>query len=95
MTVARLEAEYSDARERERKRYEELFEKYSLLRARAHATEGADGADFTSREDFAALEAEYRAFEKFFSAEWKKTKAHIRKTKLSRIGKSTNENEEK
>ena len=91
-TVARLESESLAERESAKQRYEALHEKYSLLMARAHATEGSGGADFTSREEFLALEAEYRAFEKFFNAEWKKAKTHIRKTRLSRMKNSDGKN---
>lgn len=35
--------------------------------------------DFTSKEDFEALELQYQAFKKLFKAQWKKTKKRIRK----------------
>lgn len=35
--------------------------------------------DFTSKEDFEALELQYKAFKKLFKGQWKKTKKRIRK----------------
>ncbi len=39
--------------------------------------------DFTERESFIALEAEYKAFKKFYDSEWAKTKKKIRKKILN------------
>lgn len=39
--------------------------------------------DFTSKESFGDLEAQYRSFERFFKAEWAKTKRRIRKNVLA------------
>lgn len=89
-TVERMNAQALAERDAASQKYAELHEKYSLLMAKMHANEGGDGADFTSREAFAELEAEYRAFEKFFSDEWKKAKRRIREEKLSKKHRQKN-----
>ena len=41
--------------------------------------------DFTSKEGFALLEAEYYAFKRFYDAQWKLAKARIRREKLAKL----------
>jgi len=72
---AKFEAEYSA-----------LAEKYHLLSARSHAKQAKDGVsdmeDMFSKESFSELEAEYKAFKRYFDAQWKKAKKDIRKKEL-------------
>lgn len=67
--------------------YAELAEKYHLLSARLHAKQAKNGGadedeDFSSKEAFAELEAEYKAFERFFKSQWKSAKRKIRRNQL-------------
>lgn len=69
------------------KEYSVLLEKYQLLCARTRAKELAENdageqEDFTEKESFAMLEAEYAAFKKYFDTQWKKAKKRIRREQL-------------
>lgn len=72
--------------------YAQLAEQYHLQAARLHALQqqkrlppSPDAEeDFTSKEGFALLEAEYSAFKRFYDAQWKLAKARIRREKLAK-----------
>jgi hypothetical protein len=98
MFITRKNKQISDLRAKHRDELQELYlryrnectllaEKNSLLSARLRAIDLKNGikqdGDFTSKDSFAELEAEYRAFEEFFNREWKKTKKEIRKNSFS------------
>ena len=68
--------------------YEELCEAKRVCTARYLALKYKEGAlekddNFTSREDFSELEAEYESFKRFFDEEWKRTKKQIRRDVFS------------
>lgn len=84
-TAARYQEEIARLDERFRAEYAALSEKYHLLSARQRADKEGDGGseeDFTSKEAFAELEAEYRAFKRFFEAQWRLAKKKIRRDQL-------------
>lgn len=86
-TVANYEAELEKLNDRFRAEYEALAEKYHLQSARLRAVRAGDGAsdteeDFSSKEAFAELEAEYRAFKRFFESQWRIAKKRIRRDQL-------------
>ena len=61
-----------------------MKEELNLAKARVLAIEAkykekTISDDFTSKEDFEALELQYQAFKKLFKGQWKKTKKKIRK----------------
>ncbi len=82
-TVERVTAQAEEYNARLKSEYEALSESYHLVCGRLRAHESSEG-DFTSREDFARLEAEYKAFKRFFDGQWKKTKARIRAERLKK-----------
>lgn len=90
--IADMRVKHSDELQKLYERYRKectvLAEKNSLLSARLRAIELKKGSapeeSFTSKEAFAELEAEYRAFKEFFNNEWKKAKKEIRKKSFSK-----------
>lgn len=74
--------------EQYRTQYAQIADRYHLISARLHAlqakSEEGVREDFTSKQGFAVLEAEFTAFKRFYDAQWKLTKARIRKDKLSK-----------
>ena len=87
---AEYEAKLETLNEQFRTEYATLAEKYHLLHARIHAIQSKDVAwdsdeeDFSTKEAFAKLEAEYRAFRRFFNAQWKIAKQRIRENKFKK-----------
>lgn len=86
-TVAHYEEELEKLNTHFRAEYAALAEKYHLQKARLRANGNEDGAsdteeDFSSKEAFAGLEAEYRAFKRFFKSQWKIAKKRIRRDRL-------------
>lgn len=66
---------------------DKLTEEVALLRGELDGIRAKDGkltpsVDYTSRERFIELEAEYEAFQSFFKQQWEFTKKEIRKTIL-------------
>ena len=62
------------------KEYEALKEKYHLACAMGRNLETAE--DCSSREAFEALEAQYKAFGRFYDRQWKLARKKIRKDTL-------------
>ncbi len=89
-----LKAEY-DKFEAE---YRALADRYNLQSAKIRAKDLCDGnvrdEDYSSKEDFLALEAEYEAFKRFYEAEWKKAKKQIRKTSFDSALKNSSKNKQ-
>lgn len=84
--VSELRAELDELNERFREEYSALAEKYHLASARLRARDGENDEDFTSKEDFARLEAEYLAFKSFFDKQWSLAKKRIRREGLRKGG---------
>ncbi len=76
----RFEAEYQRQQQAFLKEYEALAEKYHLACARSRSF--PDDEDCSSREAFAQLDAQFRAFKRFYDRQWKLAKKQIRKTTL-------------
>lgn len=75
------------------KEHERILEEDTLIRAQLHGLRQqhgliTDDEDFTSKERFLELEAEFQAFEKLFETQWKYTKKRIRKEILGKKPKA-------
>lgn len=77
-----LMSELEELNNRFRGEYSALAEEYHLASARLRAQNGESDEDFSSKEDFARLEAEYRAFTSFFEKQWSLAKKRIRRDSL-------------
>lgn len=76
----RFEAELRQQKQEFLKEYEALKEKYHLACAMGRDLEAAE--DCSSREAFETLEAQYKAFGRFYDRQWKQTRKKIRKDTL-------------
>ena len=76
----RFKAELQQQKQEFLKEYEALKEKYHLAGAMGRDLEAAE--DCSSREAFAALEAQYKAFGRFYDRQWKLARKKIRKDTL-------------
>ena len=85
---AQHDAELEKVKEQFRQEYAVLLEKYHVQNARFRACNAKDGSsdteDFSSKESFAQLEAEYRAFKRYFESQWKLAKKRIRREVLGK-----------
>ena len=85
-TIANCQATLERQRKNFEAEYSALAEKYHLLRSLNHAKQAKDGLtdmeDMSSKEGFLELEAEYKAFKRYFDSQWKKAKKEIRKKEL-------------
>ena len=80
---ARDDAEAARAEtEKYKAEHDELLEKKRLAEARVKALGGVD-RDYTDKESFNELEAEYNAFTRVYKEQWAKTKKRIRKNLLT------------
>lgn len=67
-----------------RTQYDTLAQQYNLAQGlclAAQAPEGIEGS-FTSKEEFSRLEAQYKAFARFYEQQWKLAKKQIKKDSL-------------
>ena len=81
----RFAAELDQQKREFQREYEALGEKYRLANARYHALAQrpeTDGEHCLTKEAFAELEAEYKAFRRYFDRQWKTVKRQIRKEQL-------------
>ena len=75
------------------KEHEKILQEDTLIRAQLHGLRQQHGLitdeeDFTSKERFLELEAEFKAFEELFETQWKYTKKRIRKEILGKKPKA-------
>ena len=75
-----FEAQLQQQKQEFLKEYDALKEKYHLACAMSRDLEAAE--DCSSREAFAALETQYRAFGRFYHQQWKLARKNIRKDTL-------------
>ena len=90
--IKELESNYSNLLLEEKKTNERLDHEKALIRGELNAIRVQSGLltpseDYTSRERFIELEAQFEAFNKYFIEQWKLTKKQIRKEIL---GSKTN-----
>ena len=82
--IKEIEANYSKMLLEEKQTNERLDHEKSLIRGELNAIRVQSGLltpseDYTSRERFVELEAQYKAFNTYFQEQWKLTKKQIRK----------------